>query len=121
MRDEAGFTLIETLITTLILVTGLAAVAGVFVYGVHTSERIQQQTKAFEVLTQKMEELKTAETRIAGRFSEYVGDQQTFLRTWEISTDLPQRITVIVSGRQPGHANRYRELARASTVVGPGF
>jgi Tfp pilus assembly protein PilV len=58
MRNHAGFTLIETVMTTLILVTGLAAVAGAFVYGIQTSVRTRQQTTAFALLAEKMEILR---------------------------------------------------------------
>jgi len=121
MRNHAGFTLIETVMTTLILVTGLASVAGAFVYGIQTSVRTRQQTTAFALLAEKMEILRASDARSPGMFSEYFGRQDSFLTTWEISSDLPQRITVIVSGRQPGAGKTYKELARASTLVGSQF
>jgi type II secretory pathway pseudopilin PulG len=119
--QEKGFTLIEAMFTTLILVTGLSAIAGVVVYGVRTSERIQQEVTAFVLVAEKMEQLKLSEIRTPGLRSEFIGDPQTFIRTWEISEEVPQRVTVTVSARQHGSPERYLELARASTLVGPQF
>ena len=119
MRAQ-GFTLIEALFATLILVTGIAAIAGVFSYGIRTSVRIRQESTAFALVAEKMEELKASETRTPGLRSEYIGDTQTFIRTWEISVELPQRVTVTVAGRLAG-SHGYLELARASTLVGPEF
>ena len=118
MRRAYGFTLIETLLTTLILVTGLVTIVAAVSYGVTTSIRVRQQTTALTLLTDKMEELKAQPTLTAGRYADV---PLGFQRTWEISSESPQRVTVIVSGRRPGSGNTYRELARASTLVGPGF
>jgi Tfp pilus assembly protein PilV len=121
VQTETGFTLIETLMTTLILVTGLAAVAAAFSYGVETGMRVRQQTMAFALLTSKLEELKAQATLASGRYAESIGDPPMYQRTWEVSDEVPNRVTVIVFGRLPGSANTFWELARASTFVGPGF
>ena len=61
MTERNGFTLIEGLITTLILVTGLAAVAGVFSYSSLRSSQVLQETAAIALISAKMEDLKAAE------------------------------------------------------------
>src|SRR5262245_55088138 len=98
-----GFTLIEVLITTLILVTGLAAVAGVFSYSSLRSLRVLQETAATALLSAKMEDLKAAEEILPGRYSEYLvltddgavtvsaPGTATWQRTWEISQEVPHR------------------------------
>jgi prepilin-type N-terminal cleavage/methylation domain-containing protein len=133
MPDRNGFTLIETLITMLVLVTGLAAVAALFAYGSQSSGRLRQQTAALALLASKMEELKGTEESAPGQYSEYLAvasdgvpaprdaRQASYLRTWEITPEMPRRITVIVYGKQPGRDRPDRELARATTQSGRGF
>jgi len=139
MSHRNGFTLIETLITTLILVTGLAAVAALFAYGSQNSAQIRQQTVALALLASKMEELKASDEPTPGRYSEYLAvspdgtmgtagvttledaRQATHLRTWEITPEMPRRITVIIYGRQPRRDRPDRELARATTQAAKGF
>jgi type II secretory pathway pseudopilin PulG len=120
VRHERGFTLIEAMITTLILVTGLAAIVAVFTYGTETSIRVRQQTMAFTLLINKMEELKSQTTLDAGHFEQYIGDPPIYRLSWDVSSEEPRGVTVIVLGKIPGFKN-YRELARAATLVGPGF
>jgi prepilin-type N-terminal cleavage/methylation domain-containing protein len=126
MKDRKGFTLIETLITTLVLVTGLAAIAGLFSYGAQTTQRNRQRTAASALLSSKMEELRTTRDLHPGQTAEYLVPQPDggfiptnnhaapYLRTWSIEIGTPQRITVIVYAHN-------RELARATTLVGRGF
>ena len=66
MTERNGYTLIEGLITTLILVTGLAAVAGVFSYSSLRSSQVLQETAAIALISAKMEDLKAAEQSHAG-------------------------------------------------------
>jgi prepilin-type N-terminal cleavage/methylation domain-containing protein len=54
-RSDRGFTLIETLITTAIMVSGLVAVATVFSYSVATNLTNQQRTAGTMLLYEKME------------------------------------------------------------------
>ena len=133
MPGRNGFTLIETLITTLILVTGLTAVAALFAYASQSSGLIRQQTAALALLAGKMEELKALDAPTPGRYAEYlaVGSdgvaaprdarQATYLRTWEITSVMPRRITVIIYARKPGRDRPDRELARATTQAAQGF
>ena len=70
MVHRHGFTLIETLITTLVLVTGLTALAAAFSYAVQTRQRITQSTTAIWLLYRKMGEL-TVDARLQpGQYSE---------------------------------------------------
>jgi prepilin-type N-terminal cleavage/methylation domain-containing protein len=124
-----GFTLIESLITTLVLVTGLAAVASAFSYSVTTSLRIQQQTAAFTLVSAKLEELRMESGLLPGHYFQDLSVAQdgsvllrepqnaTYRETWEITAEVPSRITVIVWARQT-RPRSFIELARATTVIG---
>jgi len=133
MAKQRGFTLIEGLITTLILVAGLAAVAGAFSYSSLRSFQILQETAAVALLSAKMEDLKGGEELLPGQYSEYLTlmpdgaaaisepGVATYRRTWEITPEMPRRITVIVYGRANRRSGPFRELARATTQVGSRF
>lgn len=133
MASRRGFTLIETLITTLVLVTGLAAVAGLFSYGAQANSQNRQRTAAATLLYSKMEELRNARVLVQGQYAEYLSIQSDgkvigvasnsgpYLRVSTVENGVPQRVTVIVYARQSNRGNSYRELARATTLVGRGF
>jgi prepilin-type N-terminal cleavage/methylation domain-containing protein len=133
MANRRGFTLIETLITTLVLVTGLAAVAGLFSYGARTNFQNRQRTAATALLYGKMEEMRNASVLAAGQYTESLSIQPdgsvtssinsrgAYLRVSNIESGAPQRVTVIVYGRQSNRGNSYMELARATVLVGRGF
>jgi prepilin-type N-terminal cleavage/methylation domain-containing protein len=133
MAKQRGFTLIEALITTLILVSGLAAVAGVFSYSSVRSSQVLQQTAATALVSARMEDLIAAEELLSGRYSEYLAlmpdgnaaisepEVASYRRTWEITSGVPHRITVIVYGKAAGRRGLFRELARATTQIGSRF
>ena len=84
-------------------------------------------------MSAKMEDLKSAEEVLPGRYSEYLvlmpdgtvvvsePGSAAYQRMWEITAEMPQRITVIVYGRAAGRPGSFRELARATTQVGGRF
>jgi len=122
MGRQAGLTLLETAIASLILVAGLAGVAGCFFTAVQSSIRVREQTTALALLFTKMEELKAETTLNPGHYSKYVTDPGTFQIKWEISSENPRRVTVTISRTSgPGPGEAAGELARASTLVGPRF
>ena len=110
-----GFTLIETLIPTLVLVTGLAAVAGLFSYAAQTNLQNRQRTAATVLLQGKLEELRNARVLPAGKTTENI-DQ--YLRVSTVEPGTPHRITVTVYGLR---RNAYYELARATMLAGRKF
>jgi prepilin-type N-terminal cleavage/methylation domain-containing protein len=132
MKDS-GFTLIESLITTVLLVSGLAAVAAAFSYSSITTSHVLQETAAIALVSGKIENLRAAGEWPVGRYSEYLvvtsdGDfaisepgSATYFRTWEVSSEVPARVTVIVYGRRPRHLSPSQELARATTLLGQRF
>ena len=133
MKHRNGFTLIEALITTLVLVTGLVAVAGAFSYSSLTTLRILQETTALAMVSTKMEALKAEDTLNPGSYSEALRVLQdgsivmaeasvaTYLRAWQISGESPKRITVTVYARPPGRSAPFRELARVTALSGERF
>ena len=44
-----------------------------------------------------------------------------YKRTWEITAEMPSRITVIILGKARGRGQLYFELARATTKAGSRF
>ena len=102
-----GFTLIETLITTAILVSGLVAVALLFSYTARTTLNNQERTTATLLLYDKMEELKSSRITSGGS-----DDIDSFRRVWQVESTYPPKVTVIVYfGR--------KELIWATTMVSP--
>jgi len=121
-----GFTLIETPITTAVLVFGLAALALIFSYTVRVNLNTQQRTTAALLLNEKLEELRAAPlTDSALTPGEYV-DYPTiagspYLRQWVISDTTPRSISIVVSAARAGLTGRPMELIRAATFVSSTF
>jgi prepilin-type N-terminal cleavage/methylation domain-containing protein len=117
-----GFTLIETLITTLVLVTGLAAIAGLFSYGAKAGTENRHRIAATALLQTKMEELRHAPNLEPGQYAETVPHgPASYMTTWVIENGFPRRITVIVYGRDLRRKNAYAELVRSTYLAGRGF
>src|SRR5688572_28476495 len=133
VKHRKGFTLIEALITTLVLVTGLVAVAGAFSYSSLTTLRVVQETTALAMLSAKIEAVKAADGIIPGHYSETLQllpdgsivvcepAAATYLRVWEVTPEKPMQITVIIYGKSPGRGTPFRELARATVLSGERF
>jgi prepilin-type N-terminal cleavage/methylation domain-containing protein len=102
-----GFTLIETLITTAILVSGLVAVALLFSYTARTTLNNEKRTTATFLLYDKMEELKSSKITRGG-----FDDIDSFRRVWQIESTYPRKVTVLVYFGQ-------KELIWATTMVSP--
>lgn len=143
-----GFTLIETLITTAILVTGLVAVAAIFSYSARANVTTQQRTTAVVLLSEKMEQFKSASLTggvwreggvlnplfpAAGYFDYATIDSQggvltstvnssfPYVRVWQIEGSMPRKVTIAVYTRKSGFTGQPMELIRAATVKSGGF
>ena len=146
MPSERGFTLIETLIATAILVSGLVAVAYLFTYSVRTNITNDQLTSATLLLYNKMEELEAvslANLTVGGgldgasptaNFFDYVTVGATgaltvnttdtnapYLRVWQVTGANPKSITVAVHAQRAGFSGDRREMVRATTSVTSSF
>ena len=148
MRNNPGFTLIETLITTLVLVSGLVAIAAIFSYSASTSLNNQLRTAATALLYEKMEQFKSAPISDsvwvpggslnlafpAGGYFDYVklddagvlnstttDTSAPFIRVWQVSATVPRSVTIAVYALKAGMTRRGFELIRATTVVESTF
>ncbi|MBI2150056.1 MAG: prepilin-type N-terminal cleavage/methylation domain-containing protein [Acidobacteria bacterium] len=142
-----GFTLIETLITTAILVTGLVAVAAVFSYSAGANVTTRQRTTAVALLSEKMEQFKSASLTgdawreggvlnplfpAAGYFDYATIDNQgsvmtsavnssfPYVRVWRIEGGMPRKVTIAVYNRKSAFTGQSVELIRAATVKSSG-
>ncbi len=142
-----GFTLIETLIATGIMVPALVAVASIFAYSARTNLLTEQRTIAALLGASKIEDLRSvtpinnltvgggldAANPTAGYF-EYVAitpsgtitigrtvGSSPYLRLWQVSGTDPRLITVAVYAMRSGVTGNRVELFRAATSRTDGF
>ncbi len=101
-----GFTLIETVIASGILVFAAAAIASLFVASLKTHLVNRDRSTAAILLSDKLEQLKAISLPTDG--SDDAGD---FKRTWHIEGVQSKTLTVVVYDRAGN------ELMRCSTVV----
>ena len=147
MSSKRGFTLIETLIATAILVTGLLTVAAIFSYSARTTLYTEQMTTGVLLTNTKMEALR-AITPISNlntggglnsssptaNYFEYVSISTSgaitantstttapYLRLWQIAGTNPRLITVSVYAQRSGVSGQAVELIRTTTEVTNGF
>ena len=143
-----GFTLIETLIATALLVTASLSIATLFAYSVRTNILNQQRTTATLLATSKMEELRATpaimDLSISGGgldgadpatdYWEYVSvstggaltvDRTTatapYLRLWQIDGTNPRLVTVAVFAQRSGISGDLTELVRTTTTLTNGY
>jgi Tfp pilus assembly protein PilV len=121
MIRRTGFTLIETLFATLIVLVGLTSLAMVFFYSAHMRDRLRQRTLAVPLIYTKMEELSSNWELLPGTYSQELApespDGKPYLATWTISEETPQRITVTLWTKDTGWSI-YREIASLTTLSG---
>ena len=123
MDCARGFTLIETAITTLILVTAFVCLSNAFAYSALQTSRVLDQTVAIALAAEKIEALRMTSPLMEGNNSEQItasSGATQYLRTWRVVGQNPTQIHVIVYGRRSAQGT-FRELARHSALVGPGF
>jgi prepilin-type N-terminal cleavage/methylation domain-containing protein len=129
-RLSSGFTLIETLIATAILVVASTAVASLFVSSLQTNLNNQDRTIAGLLLSDKLEQFSvlpfTDTSWAAGHYSEYVSiaadgsviistnPTAKYVRTWQISATTVRSLTVIIYTNHSPVSGRQTELIRAT-------
>ena len=126
MRCSHGFTLLETLITTAVLVFGLAAIALIFSYTERTNINTQQRTAAVLLVYEKLEEFRSTSITdsmwIPGTYFDYPTIAKThYMRRWQITGTTPRSITIAVFAAKAGLTGRRMELIRAATVISNTF
>ena len=109
-----------------ILACGLVAVAYLFSFTIRTNATNRQTAVATTLLYDKMEEFRASPFNSAiwsgatGSETRMV-DAQRFLVVWEIDSNLPRTLTVIVYTETHAWTHRQTELIRATTLVSPIF
>ena len=143
-RSNRGFTLVETLVTTAILVTGLVAVASLFSWSVATNLTNQQRTAATSLMADKMEQFRAVSLsdamwtaggslNVASPSSGYwdyvtVASDGTitsdtssttapYIRIWAVSGTTPRTVTIIVYAQKAGLTRTRTEMIRATTMA----
>jgi len=129
-RLSRGFTLLETLVATGILVVASVGIASVLTSSIETNVFNRQKAVAFFLLSQKIEQFKTTPISLsewtsggdlntnspaAGYYDVVTDASQTYLRVWKISGVDTKTLQVVVCAVR---RNRWIELIRASTMVG---
>lgn len=144
MRNEKGFSLIEVLVATAILVPGLVAVATMFPYSVRSNYVSRQTSTATMIISDKMEELRALPLNHASlnaggglnpaspttSYFDYVTVSPTgtvatsttasataYLRMWQVAGTNPKTITIVLYSTRSGLNTQRMELARSSTRV----
>jgi hypothetical protein len=109
-----------------ILACGLVAVAYLFSFTIRTNATNKQTAVATTLLYDKMEEFRSstfdgAIWAVATGSEGQVVDGQRFLVAWEIDSNVPRTLTVIVYIETHALTRRQTELIRATTLVSPTF
>jgi len=135
-----GFTFIETLVATLILVIGLLGCAGMFGYATATLYKAERESLAALLVTDKIEALRasvaanvSAEGGLTpepeAQHSEFLAsraghtrlvlspDDASFLRVWRADGTATVRLQVAVYSVSPEPRESRRPLAFAATAV----
>ena len=120
VSNRRGFTLVEILMATFILTSGMVAVAWVFAYSAKAAANNQQRMVATLLLQEKLEQLKSTSLDNAiwasGEYSDHSGE---FLRSWRITGETLRSVTIIVYADRASLANTQMEMARGSTMRSP--
>jgi prepilin-type N-terminal cleavage/methylation domain-containing protein len=140
-QSTRGFTLLETLIATLVMATGLLAAGHIFWFTVRTNVTNRQRSTATLLLSEKLERLRGASIRhqiwepggslnpdapAAGYF-DYASSpaapggtgpsfREAYLRLWDISGTDPRSVTVVVYVERGGMQGQRVELARGQSM-----
>jgi prepilin-type N-terminal cleavage/methylation domain-containing protein len=143
-----GFTLLETVITTALLGTGLVAVAAIFSYSAAANITTMQRTTATVLLYEKMEQFKSVPLTDAiwatggglnarapapgyfdyveldhsgGLITSTTDSSLSYIRMWQISGTVPRAVTVVVCAQKGGATGRSMELIRAAAITSNRF
>ena len=146
MSSSRGFTLVETLVATAVLVTGLMAVAALFSYSIRTNMYTEQMTTGILLANTKMEGLRASglsgltvgggldSSSPTASYFEYttisssgalttdtVTTTAPYLTLWMIAGTNPRLVTVAVYAQRSGVTGNMTELMRTTTNLTNGF
>ena len=126
MRTNGGFTLIETLIATVVLLTGLVAVASMFASSTRRNINNRKEFTAAILAQNKIEELKDevragqivasgadySQMELSGKVvSSQTETRFPFRRIWDIAPDDPSRVTTVVLSTDSQPSELFRVIA----------
>jgi len=135
-KDASGFTLLETVIASGILVTAAVAIATMFVSSIRTNINNQDRTGAGLLLSDKVEQFSVmplSDARwSAGAYSEFAeiaangttlisttDSTLKYLRSWQISGTSPNTVTVVIYSNRSTMTGRQAELIRSTIIAAP--
>jgi Tfp pilus assembly protein PilV len=123
MRNQ-GFTLVEVLIAAVVVTCGLVAVASMFSFAVRANVNNRQMAVATALLYDKMEQFKSTPLdnplwKNPDGF-DYVTQETTYVRVWQVSSSIPQSVTIIVYAEN-ALTRRHTELIRATALASSTF
>jgi Tfp pilus assembly protein PilV len=123
MRHQ-GFTLVEVLIASVVVVCGLVAVASMFSVAIRANVSNRQMAVATALLYDKMEQFKSTPLdnplwKNPDGF-DYVTQETTYVRVWQVSSLMPKSVTIIVYAEN-ALTHRHTELIRATAIVSNTF
>ena len=122
MRSNRGFSFVETLITSVVLLMGLVAVATMFSYSIGAHYMTRQRTTGITLLYEKMEEFRSSHLDDAlwntiDGFDYVTLDGAGYRRVWHVSLSSPRSVTIIVYVERSGLTGRRTELIRATAMA----
>jgi prepilin-type N-terminal cleavage/methylation domain-containing protein len=131
---SSGFTLVETVIATAILVVASTAVASLFTTSLRINLNNREHTAAELILSDKVEQLSVLPLSnsqwAAGSYTDYVSISDDgslitsssdvalkFCRTWQISATQPKTLTIIVYSNHSAVTGRQAEMIRSTVAL----
>lgn len=119
VRANAGSTLVEVLIATLVLVSGLLAMAQLFLVAAATNAAARDGTVTATLAAQKLEQLLAGDVTVAAErvehvdtFGRVVGDGESppadavYTRRWSVETAGPETVAIVVRVGRSDRAGR---------------
>jgi len=116
-QASRGFTLLETILATGILITASVAVASLYLSSIRTNMNGRDRALAIVLLSDKLEQFTTMSLSalewMPGRYTQIgstAADGSPLILSWEVSSTRPKQVTVAVTRGST-------ELIRATATV----
>ncbi len=117
-RNERGFTLIEVLVATVILVIGLIGVAGLLTSVMQANRGAMNRTRAQQILVEKVAQFhSTAYANLASGSDQDTVGGVVFTRQWTVNPNTPiaNASTIALTARWVERRDTFR--VRQSTIL----
>jgi type IV pilus assembly protein PilV len=123
MKESKGFTLLEVMITLVILAIGLLGLAGLQIIAIKGNSYGQQMTVASTIAQNQLEQMREGAVALTSD-NDTVTDQNgiTYTRTWTVTEDQPQTdmntVQIVVSWAGPlGSGNDATRSISLKTIM----